>query len=386
MGFTKSTDDLKIHQKLSDEPNIDDGLSAEELKLKFDKPVTDLQKSFNKLIDELENAQASKYIGAEPLDEYDDTENNIQAKLLKIRAEIQNTTLGKIPDGTIAEEKMNVEYNNLLAKRNSELQTNLNSEMVNGQTIEHINDLINKYNVPTVSKMYDTYNYLSLDNKIKDYYENMRVLIDLTENTTEYFSSSIIPILESPSTPVNGFYYTHGDKTEYNVNTNLIFDKNDSTSGKVSKSGISLYFPIGIKNFNIKFYSEYNEDTSSEPKHGYYILKLYGRLKSSDSFILLKTENYSETKEINLLIDDDKIYDAIELVFSNETAPGLTVVARTIYTIDITTGYQERFKNGLQSYININNLGNKLIKDAIEEGKKYELVYDGTMFSAREVV
>ena len=148
MGFTKSMDDLKIHQKLSDEPNIDDGLSAEELKFKFDKPVTDLQKSFNKLIDELENTQASKYIGAEPLDEYDDTENNIQAKLLKIRAEIQNITLGQIPDGTITEEKMNTEYNNSLAKRNAELQINLNAEMVGGKTLEElIKSIINGVSV-----------------------------------------------------------------------------------------------------------------------------------------------------------------------------------------------------------------------------------------------
>lgn len=142
MGFTKSTDDLKIHQKLSDEPNIDDGLSAEELKLKFDKPVTDLQKSFNKLIDELENAQASKYIGAEPLDEYDDTENNVQAKLLKIRAEIQNITLGQIPDGSITEPKLNTEYSRTIAKKDTIEQIGLNSEMVGGKTFNDILKII----------------------------------------------------------------------------------------------------------------------------------------------------------------------------------------------------------------------------------------------------
>ena len=42
-------------------------------------------------------------------------------------------------------------------------------------------------------------------------------------------------------------------------------------------------------------------------------------------------------------------------------------------------------QQGLLVYMNINNLGRKLINGTITAGKKYELVYDGTTFNAMEV-
>lgn len=43
MAFTKLTDDLAIIQKLSDEPNDADGLSASALKAKFDEAAGIIQ-------------------------------------------------------------------------------------------------------------------------------------------------------------------------------------------------------------------------------------------------------------------------------------------------------------------------------------------------------
>ncbi len=42
-------------------------------------------------------------------------------------------------------------------------------------------------------------------------------------------------------------------------------------------------------------------------------------------------------------------------------------------------------QQGVAVYLNINNLGKKLINGTIEANKKYELVYDGTVFNATEV-
>lgn len=117
MSFTKSTTDISVHQKLGDYPNQDNGMTADELKKKFDYPAETLQKDLNKIVEELENENATQSIGASKLDENDETENNVQAKLDKIYQETKNVTLGQIPDGTITEEKLDGEYANSLAKK-----------------------------------------------------------------------------------------------------------------------------------------------------------------------------------------------------------------------------------------------------------------------------
>lgn len=64
MAFTKSMDDLNIIQKLDDEPNDVSGLTAEQLKAKFDEAGNILQKSFNQHINELGDPGAAALIGA----------------------------------------------------------------------------------------------------------------------------------------------------------------------------------------------------------------------------------------------------------------------------------------------------------------------------------
>lgn len=117
MSFTKSTTDISVHQKLGDYPNQDNGMTADELKKKFDYPAETLQKDLNKIVEELENENATQSIGANKLDENDETENNVQAKLDKIYQATKDVTLGQIPDGTITEEKLDGEYANSLAKK-----------------------------------------------------------------------------------------------------------------------------------------------------------------------------------------------------------------------------------------------------------------------------
>lgn len=117
MSFTRSTTDISVHQKLGDYPNQDNGITADELKKKFDYPAETLQKDLNKIVEELENENATQNIGASKLDENDETENNIQAKLNKIYQATKDVTLGQIPDGTITEKKLANDYANSLAKK-----------------------------------------------------------------------------------------------------------------------------------------------------------------------------------------------------------------------------------------------------------------------------
>lgn len=142
MGFTRSTADLKVHQKLSDYPRVEDGVSAEELKKRFDAPAEQLQKDLNNLQEELEGVLSASKIGANTLDSNDTSENNVQAKLEKIRSEIQNTVLGQIPDSSIDKTKMDPNYDSTLAKKDGTVQENLNANYLEGKNLAGIKEIM----------------------------------------------------------------------------------------------------------------------------------------------------------------------------------------------------------------------------------------------------
>lgn len=143
MAFTRITADMNNHQSLADEPNIENGLTAEELKKLYDKAANDLKDGINKLIDELEDTTGASFINSEPIHSGDTSENSILAKLKMLYKEIQNVTQGAIPDGSITESKLDTNYSVLLAKRNGELQGNLNAELLGGLKLEDLYRFIN---------------------------------------------------------------------------------------------------------------------------------------------------------------------------------------------------------------------------------------------------
>jgi len=106
MGFTRFNTDVKVHESLSDYPNIDDGMTAEELKELFDKPGVDLKTALNGLMTELEAAIAGASIGAAALDESDTSSANVQAKLAKIYTELKSIYQGGVEDSSIATAKL----------------------------------------------------------------------------------------------------------------------------------------------------------------------------------------------------------------------------------------------------------------------------------------
>lgn len=140
MSFTRSTTDLKVHQSLSDYPNVEDGLSAEELKKKFDAPAEQLQKDLNNLEEELEKETGALNIGAEKLDASDLSGATVQDKLRKVNTDLKNVVLNQIPDDSITQEKMNTEYEQTIAKKDGTLQGGLNAEKLDGSTKQEIID------------------------------------------------------------------------------------------------------------------------------------------------------------------------------------------------------------------------------------------------------
>lgn len=138
MSFTKSTTDIVVHQKLGDNPNIDDGKTAAQLKEMFDFPAETLQNDLNNHIDELGEEDAASLIGATALSEGDTTDGNIQAKLGYLQEEIEGVSQGAVADGSINEAKLDADFNATIAKKNNTLQTGLNAEKLGGYTLTQV--------------------------------------------------------------------------------------------------------------------------------------------------------------------------------------------------------------------------------------------------------
>lgn len=106
MAFTRITANVQNISALSDEPNIDDGLSAAQLKAKFDKAGVDIKAGVNNLISELEGTTAAANIGASALDAGDTSDDTVQGKLEYLQNEMQSITQGAVADGSITAAKL----------------------------------------------------------------------------------------------------------------------------------------------------------------------------------------------------------------------------------------------------------------------------------------
>lgn len=105
MSYSRLTTDLNVIQKLDDEPNDVGGLSAAELKAKFDEGTNAVKEYINNtLLAELEGADGAKSLGASvPGLTGIDNVNDALAKLLEL---LQEITQGAVADGSITAVKL----------------------------------------------------------------------------------------------------------------------------------------------------------------------------------------------------------------------------------------------------------------------------------------
>ena len=248
-------------------------------------------------------------------------------------------------------------------------------------SIKSGNDLVQKYNLPIILKNDNNYNYFELNNIITQYEIGMRVFIDFKNTYLNKFTESIIPVLTSASTPVNGIYYTFQQQSTYAENIQNIYDKDDSTFGKMYSGGTSLFFPCGIKNFKVKVKTPALGSMNTN-----LTIKLQGRPKGATGYASLGSITYTDNVEMirYFEINDNILYDSLKISMSNSGVG--TQMTFQVYTFDVIEGYRENYNNTIPTYLNINKLGNKLINGTLTENKKYLLVYDGTVFNATEVV
>ena len=113
MPFNRVIESLDIIQKLSDLPNEDDNLTADELKAKFDKGVNILKEYVFSFIDEIEGIEAASKIG------YDGAHPSVGEALKALESAGVGTvppdntiTNAKLQDESVSESKLDLELAN----------------------------------------------------------------------------------------------------------------------------------------------------------------------------------------------------------------------------------------------------------------------------------
>ena len=106
MSLPKFNEDIQIISKLADEPNDVGGLSANELKAKFDE-AGNLIKAFinDTLLPYLEGVSGAGDIGISNIPGLNDAAT-VQAALQELKTQLNNTSTGSIPDRSLPGEKL----------------------------------------------------------------------------------------------------------------------------------------------------------------------------------------------------------------------------------------------------------------------------------------
>ena len=107
MSIPKLTENLNIIQTLSDLPNSSDGLSADELKAKFDEGVNIIQTWLN---DILNPALIAEKIPFAPTAEIG--ADNIQGAIEDVQAQVRDASTGVIVNGSVTKEKLSADVQN----------------------------------------------------------------------------------------------------------------------------------------------------------------------------------------------------------------------------------------------------------------------------------
>lgn len=242
------------------------------------------------------------------------------------------------------------------------------------------------YNIPVFATQNGS-QVLTLPTKTADRYEkNMRVMVDMTLTKTTK-TERLLPIFTNynQQTGLDGFVIIgkqkHNNTTTqaaYNVFDNNYSSGNEFYFGSGEWMGISM--PIYVVPRKIRFKIR-NGSSSIVPK-----IEIYGGFrnesaKDASDFKLAElslpvSTTVDETISINSSTPINKLY------FTFSVANGFVYpMELDIVEYDIS-GYDP---NGACS-LALQGLEPKTVIDKLNEGLRYELVFDGTVFEAREVV
>lgn len=370
--FTRLDEDLNVHQSLSDEPNIDDGLSADELKAKFDEPANKLKAGINRLIKEIEVPTGGSSVGALQLSDSDSSESNVQAKLAYLMEEIQNSVLGVIPDGSITKAKLASTFANIIAEKDGTIQQNLNAEMLGGQKISTLFAGA-KYHIPTYTL---NSSIVETTNAVPTLQSNSEQGYNITASVRS------VNVRDVPSTEAYLLF-----SNSYN---NRFGDDKEVAFGS-SSDYVIVELPEYIKVKNIKTYSRGGSDAG---------LKAEGSLNGVDWVNLGVIYPYRDYSEQKINVTDEQYYKYIRIRGMNSSGidiqkinfEGKKVATLDNGKLDLSLGFTEyidgqrlclitpnNYDKGYTNKLQLDNLGYKAIPK-LEANKRYTLVYNGSYF------
>ncbi len=128
MALTEFQDDLNIIQKLDDEPNDVGGLTAAELKAKFDEAGLTIQNWLNTV---LLPALVAANLGFQATT--DIPAKTVQAAIENVQEQVKNMAIGAVPNGSVNYLKLASDVTTLLTN----LQTALSAAQVKIETLEN---------------------------------------------------------------------------------------------------------------------------------------------------------------------------------------------------------------------------------------------------------
>lgn len=104
MSIPKMTNDLAVIQKLSDLPNSTEGLTAEQLKAKFDEAPQEIQKYINEKLIPAIVAEQIPFTATSAIDA-----DNVGAAIREVQSQLSDASSGAIVNGSVSKEKLSAE-------------------------------------------------------------------------------------------------------------------------------------------------------------------------------------------------------------------------------------------------------------------------------------
>lgn len=365
MSFTRSTENISVHQQLSDYPNQDDGLSAAELKQRFDYPAEQIQSDLNGLMGQLESTSASASLGAGDMFSGDTSGDTVQDKLNKLYSDIQDIALGTIPDDSITESKLVTTYSSTLAKKQDLGLLYLASKykaITGGQTPS-------SYTSPSLTTASPQGHTVTVEEGTTTEISDVYTMFNGSGNERIKGDSNIVLKVEFPNyfkiSSISGKYkHLNVDKLEW---VKVSGSTDGSTFTEIETKQVPSSFTTDEKTFSLSitnnnYYKYYRLEFgagSSAGADGNVNNYIYNNLVLTGTTITTTTMTYSLSK-----------------LYTNETLTGYTkgMVVKIWTPASTPTG------TTIDNKINVYSMGAKTIDKALEPDTRYSLVYDGTKF------
>lgn len=282
--------------------------------------------------------------------------------------EVQDEVLNGEPLYRMRDKDGNILFDNFTIEQiTSILQegTNINKYLFdNIKANVYLNGLYNQCDEIEIT---DSYQVLKFNYNLDKYEKGLIINLDTTprENQITEFNTRIFPYFTGYET-IDGF--TAGTPGESGDDWEIL--DGDDTTYAILSSELIIKCPIYINPKSIYYYA--TEDTTNTAW-----MTVYG-IENDGNEVLLLDKQFTTSLNETITLDTNEYFAAFKVKAYN--------VKTYIHEFSIESGFKSQLRTNMTNYINVNNLGEKMILGTLDINKKYKLVYDGTVFNATEVV